>query len=407
MAELITYEVSDGILRMKVCEDIHSGNAPQLQEITDGLLDTVPHDGAEFDLSDVGYISSAGLRVLLQTFKREKAAGHSTDRFALTGVGSTVNEILDMTGFSSVFRVSKALRKISLKDAVLIGDGFFSQVYRVDAENIIKVYNANASDEDIRRELDRAKYAMILGIPTAISYDIVEADGRKGVLFEMMNCGSLRDALRDHPEQEERLLDQYAELLLKLHASGDTARQLPDARDRLWDSLKKVAPLLTQDEAEKIRQLFDALPDTDTVIHGDCHVKNIMLHNGEPELIDLDTLSRGDPVIELGNICYTYTAFETLWPGNTEEFLGISAAQSARIREGLLKRYFSGASPEAFEANLNRIGFMCWFRMLQFVVGYRSDEPETVEKVLTFMRGYLRKIDTLKLTYGAGGKREA
>lgn len=402
MGELIAYKENAGTVTIRVYENITSANALQLQQETDKILSSVPHDGVEFDLTDVDYISSAGLRVLLYQFNREKNAGHTADRFSVTGVQSDVSEILDMTGFSSIFRVTKAMRKISLKDAVLIGDGFFSQVYRVDQENIIKVYNANATDEDIRREHDRAKYALILGIPTAISYDIVDADGRKGVLFEMMNCGMMRDALRDHPEQEEELLDQYVALVLKLHSSEDLGCQLPDARKQLLATLDKTSAHLTSDETERIRALFEDLPESNSVLHGDCHVKNIMLHNGEPELIDLDTLSRGDPIIELGNMYYTYTAFETLWPGNTEQFLGITPALAERVRDGLLKRYFIGISPEEYEDNLTRIRFMCWYRMLCFVNDFRSNEPETIAKVLTYLREYLEKTDTLKLTYGNG-----
>lgn len=403
MGELITCTVSDNLIRIKVNENVQSVNAPEFQAKMDAALSSVPHESVEFDFFDVEYISSAGLRVLLSSFNREKAAGHPANAFSITGVKPAVYEIFEMTGFSTIFRVSKAMRKITLASATKIGDGFFSQVYRIDEENIIKVYNENATDEDIRRELDRAKYAMILGIPTAISYDIVEADGRKGVLFEMMNCGTLRDALRDHPEQEEELLDQYAELLRKLHSGEDTACRLPDARAQLLEAQKKVSVYLTEDEQIRIRQLLEGIPETCAVIHGDCHVKNIMLHNGEPELIDLDTLSRGDPVIELGNIYYVYSNFETLWPGNTEQFIGITAELGKRIRDGLLTRYFNGISPEAFDANMNRIRFMSWYRMLCFATDFKRDQPEIFPRILQYLRENLEKTDTLILTYADHG----
>lgn len=400
MGKLIQSDMQGDRLILRVNENIASANADLLLREAEACLMENAHAGIEFDFSKVEYISSAGLRTLLSLYNKEKSQGATGDFFRVTGVCPTVWEILEMTGFTTIFSVSRAMRKISLENATLIGDGFFSKVYRVDAENIVKVYNANASEADVQRELARAKYALILGVPTAISYDIVDVDGCRGVLFEMMNCGSLRDAFRDQPEQAEHLISQYATLLRTLHATVDTDRQLPEAKQGVTDKLASLTVLLSAEESARIARLFDTLPESDTILHGDCHIKNIMLHNGEPLLIDLDTLSRGDPVIELGNLYFTYTAFETLWPGNTEEFIGISAAQAFSIRDGLLRAYFAGVSPAEYEADLDRIRFICWFRMLCFMNEFKRDDVENTARVLGFLRDAMDRISDLKLTFG-------
>lgn len=400
MGKLIHSAVQGDRLILHVNENIASANADLLLQEAEACLAENAHAGVEFDFSKVEYISSAGLRTLLSLYNKEKGKGATGDFFRLTGVCPTVWEILEMTGFTTIFSVSRVMRKISLENAVLIGDGFFSKVYRVDAENIVKVYNANASEADVQRELARAKYALILGVPTAISYDIVDVDGCRGVLFEMMNCGSLRDAFRDQPEQTEHLISQYADLLRALHATVDTDRQLPEAKQGITDKLTSLSGLLSAEDTVRIARLFNTLPEGDTILHGDCHIKNIMLHNSEPLLIDLDTLSRGDPVIELGNIYFTYTAFETLWPGNTEEFIGISAAQAFSIRDGLLREYFAGVSQAEYEADLDRIRFICWFRMLCFMNEFKRDDAENITRVLGFLRDAMDRISDLKLTFG-------
>ena len=53
-----------------------------------------------FDLADVDYISSAGLRIFLATHQKITAAGGS---MVLTGVRPIVKEIFDIVGFSDVF----------------------------------------------------------------------------------------------------------------------------------------------------------------------------------------------------------------------------------------------------------------------------------------------------------------
>ena len=53
-----------------------------------------------FDLSELTYISSAGLRVLLFTAKKMKARGGEV---ALCSVGPVVQRVLDISGFTKVF----------------------------------------------------------------------------------------------------------------------------------------------------------------------------------------------------------------------------------------------------------------------------------------------------------------
>ena len=65
----------------------------KFQEITD------PVDAIEVDVSDMAYVSSAGLRVLLIMYKSLSDKG----RFKLSGVRKEVQEILETTGFDQFF----------------------------------------------------------------------------------------------------------------------------------------------------------------------------------------------------------------------------------------------------------------------------------------------------------------
>ena len=62
-------------------------------------------DGAEkiiFDLNGLEYISSAGLRILIEALKKVKAQGGT---MTLKNIGEQVREVLDMTGFAQIFNV--------------------------------------------------------------------------------------------------------------------------------------------------------------------------------------------------------------------------------------------------------------------------------------------------------------
>lgn len=68
--------------------------APELEKTLSDLLPGIDH--LVLDLTDLEYISSAGLRVILKTYKALAEKGG----LKLTGVRESVQEVFDITGFS-------------------------------------------------------------------------------------------------------------------------------------------------------------------------------------------------------------------------------------------------------------------------------------------------------------------
>lgn len=54
------------------------------------------------DFTEIEYMSSAGLRVLLMTAKKTKAAG---SRLILCGLSDHIREVFDVSGFSVIFTI--------------------------------------------------------------------------------------------------------------------------------------------------------------------------------------------------------------------------------------------------------------------------------------------------------------
>lgn len=86
-------------LTMKVSGRLDTMTAPQLENEITGHLDGI----TEFimDFSDLEYISSAGLRVLLVTTKMMKGKG----RFVIRNINETVKEIFEVTEFMDILNV--------------------------------------------------------------------------------------------------------------------------------------------------------------------------------------------------------------------------------------------------------------------------------------------------------------
>lgn len=83
------------VLNVVVKGRLETATAPQLDAEVKGLAADVMD--MTFDFSELEYVSSAGLRVILMAQKTMSARKGS---FKLAGVNATVKKVLDLTGFS-------------------------------------------------------------------------------------------------------------------------------------------------------------------------------------------------------------------------------------------------------------------------------------------------------------------
>jgi anti-anti-sigma factor len=82
-------------------QKLDTGTAPDAQQHLAGLVDRGVHR-IVVDFTEVAYISSAGLRVLLATAKRVRASG---GELRVCCLNETVQEVFDISGFSELLPV--------------------------------------------------------------------------------------------------------------------------------------------------------------------------------------------------------------------------------------------------------------------------------------------------------------
>lgn len=78
---------------------LDTATAPELEAEITALLST--ENELTLDMENLAYISSAGLRVLLKTYKALEGKGG----LRLTNVPESVNEVFDITGFSDFLTI--------------------------------------------------------------------------------------------------------------------------------------------------------------------------------------------------------------------------------------------------------------------------------------------------------------
>ena len=304
---------------------IDSNNASQLEDRIKEAERSHPDKALTIDFGSVSYISSAGLRVLMAASKRRKAP------LTVREVSPEVYEILDVTGFTTLLNVERRLREISVEGCEVIGAGANGTVYRIDPDTIVKVFRASYPLDMIRDEQRRARKAFMKGVPTAIPFDVVRVGDSYGSVFELVNARTYNDALIEQPENEESIIRRYAGLIREVHAIQAEPGELPFCRDSYLGFLDDLGDEIPKRLSQRLRSLLTAMPEDLHLVHGDFHMKNIMLSGGEPLLIDMEMLSVGAPIFDYAGIYVAYLAFLEHEPDNSRIFLGISPETCHRI----------------------------------------------------------------------------
>lgn len=378
----------DNEMILEFPERVTSVNAPELAADAEKLI--AGEKNVTVDLDNTTYISSAGLRVIL-TIKKK---GHDVK---VVNVSSEVYEVFEVTGFSEILPVTRKRRRISLEGAQQIGAGFFSRVYQLDADTIVKVFIQDTSLEDIHRELNLAKRAFVLGVPTAISYDVVDVEDKIGVVFELLGVGTMKEHLLKHPDDREALIGKYVKMMKIINTTDARNTDLPHADEIARKKLDAIRNDLTAEESARMAALLDTVPKTNTFVHGDCHIKNVMISGEELLIIDMETLCVGNPIFELAGVFSVYELFEWMLPGDCAEFLGVDYSVCHHIWERLSREYFSDVDEAALQRNRLRIDLAASMHMVYWLKTFIPENTASREAFVTRIRELLPKVESLSL----------
>lgn len=364
----VTSRFEDGTLTVLLSGHIDSSNSPDVEKAIFAELTPKNPSAVRVDCENLSYISSSGLRILLRTKK-------AVPETSLFNVSNDIYEILEVTGFTEILDVEKAYRKLSVEGCEVIGKGANGKVYRIDRDTIVKVYRSSDSLQDIQRERELARKAFILGIPTAIPYDVVRVGDSYGSVFELLNTKSFCQILREDPAQLDRIVRMSSDLLKLLHATEVEPGVMPDAREVALERTVRLPGHLPDATVEKLRRLIRDVPFDLHIIHGDYHIKNVMLNGDEPLLIDMDTLCTGHPVFEFGSVYNAYIGFSEADHNVIQEFFGFPFETGVRFWNGITEQYFSDRTPEQLERCRDKARIIGYSRILNRLL--RRGEQDT------------------------------
>lgn len=385
------YECNNGELTIFLQDRIDSNNAHFVEkEIFDCIGSQAP-SSLVADAENLEYISSAGLRIVLKLVK-------TIPDFRMINVSSDVYEIFDMTGFTELMTIEKAYRIFDVANCEVVGEGANGKIYRVANDLILKVYKDADSLEDIKRERELSRTAFVLGIPTAIPFDVVKVGDTYGSVFELLNAKSFAELLRDDSSKVDFVASETVRLAKTLHATK-APDNLPHQSDTAREWLDEAKDVFDDADFDKLRGLIESIPETGTMLHGDLHIKNIMMQGDEALLIDMDTLCAGHPIYELAFIYNAYEGFGICDKSIFKKFLMVDAEIIAELLQRILELYLETDDESVIADVKEKASVIGLLRILRRVIRIgEQDTPsgsELMEECKSRIIHALGHLDTL------------
>lgn len=162
---------------------------------------------------------------------------------------------------------------------------------------------------------------------------------------------------------------------------------------------RDLSPYLGKEKGEKLCRLVEAVPDCDTMLHGDYHTKNVMLQKGETLLIDMDTLSCGHPIFELASMFLAYVGFSEQDHTVTQSFLGLPYEITNAIWRKSLVLYLNTTDDARIKEVADKAMVIGYTRLMRRTIrrnGFNTPEgQQTIAHAKARLEELLTRIDDL------------
>lgn len=386
---------NEGHAIITLCGRLDTSSAMQTQtEINQFLSAQSPIHSVTVNAAELEYVSSSGLRILLSLTKQYK-------NFKLVEVNADVYDVLNMTGFVKIMCVERALRQMSIEGCEILGVGGVGTVYRYNDDTIIKVFRDGTTIDEVRNEITMSKEAFVMGMPTAISFDIVKVGAQYGLVYELLHADTLSSLITHHPERIHEYARMYANLFRQLHAIQVPADScVTDALEHERKQVLHIRRYFSQENIDLLFQILDAVPAGNRLLHLDLQAKNAMVQGDELMLIDMGEVGYGHPVLDLA---HAYSSL-ILFVGDYEAVIGMPRKLGEQLFDLTIDYYFEGQSADIIALRKQQIAAVANVRNYSWLA--LSDSfPEAViqqcqqlfnERVIPHRDHILNVISTLK-----------
>ncbi len=178
----------------------------------------------------------------------------------------------------------------------LLGRGYVAEVFAYCDDKAIKLFFDEDSFDDGELEARVTNEAIAHGISAPRVWDVVEVDGRVGIVMDRIEGESMLQWGTRFPWR----IYTGAKLMARMHADlhSKSGADMPALREKLGSGVESASEVPEHIRDNALRILTD-LPDGDSICHGDFHPDNIIMSRSGPVIIDWSDGVIGHPAADV------------------------------------------------------------------------------------------------------------
>jgi uncharacterized protein (TIGR02172 family) len=174
--------------------------------------------------------------------------------------------------------------------------GRTAEIYPWNDRNVLKLFREGVMPAAVEDEARIARAVHAAGLPVPAVGEIVERNGRLGLVYERVEGVSMLETFRTAPWALVRCTRVFAELHAAIHTY--IVPTLPSQRQRLARSIRQT-DILSSDTKIAVLNALDDMLDDERVCHGDFHPGNVLMTAQGPVIIDWMDGTRGNPLADV------------------------------------------------------------------------------------------------------------
>jgi len=182
-----------------------------------------------------------------------------------------------------------------------IAYGRTAEIYPWEGGWVLKLFHTWFPSEAVQYEAIAARAVYVAGLPVPAVGEIIEVDGRMGLLYQRVKGISMWEQLQAKPWKTF----EYARILAELHAQmhavvipADRQPQPPEQRNKLVEKLNAAKGLSERLHQAALDELAN-LPAGDRLCHGDFHPGNVLMTPDGMMIIDWIDVTVGSPLADV------------------------------------------------------------------------------------------------------------
>jgi len=370
--------IESGHITAYVTGRVDGSNATEFGEQLKAAHDENPDLAMVVDARGLEYISSAGLRALL-TLKKYQAD------LSIQEASDEVMDVFKVTGFTRMLEVTPALREVSVEGLTVLSRGMKGATYRVDDDTMLSVYSPEYPLSTVELERKNAQEALVAGASVIISFETVRVGEGYGIVYEAPNAKTVSEVLGT--TADEATAHAYGvkvgKVIRRLHgAKGDRALFI-DKKAQAIRQLKGLAEngFLPAEQLQPAIDLYEALPESDSILHGDLSPLYIVERTDEMLLMDMVDAGIGHPVIDLAAAYTCYITSHEVRKELAAQLYGVSSETLTTMWGDIMRTYFGTEDEGALAANETLIKAVARIRPLLLISWLKTMPEEYIDAI--------------------------